>query len=128
MTRLVEGQSQELWEENKREMEEVAKETDIAFMTDFWTSPMDKSFMTMSMHWITRDWRLKTRILGTISLPEDQTTANILEKLMDLRLEFGLYPKSSDGKTSQCPDAVKLDKKIFFRLEPRLDKPVLTSN
>ena len=54
-------------------MEEVAKETDIAFTTDFWTSPMGESFMTMSMHWITWDWHLKTRIMGTISFPEDHT-------------------------------------------------------
>ena len=37
----------------KREMDEVVKETDIAFTTDFWMSPMVESFMMMSMHWIT---------------------------------------------------------------------------
>ena len=104
-------------EEIKREMEEVAKETDIAFTTDFWTSPMGESFMTMSMHWITQDWRLKTRILGTISFPKDHTAANISEKLMDLRLEFGLYPKSFDGRTTQCLDVVRLAKLMYFRLE-----------
>ena len=55
---------------------------------------MGESFMTMSMHWITWDWGLKMCIMGTTSFPKDHTTANILEKLMDLRLEFGLYPKS----------------------------------
>ena len=35
VTRLVECQSQQLRKEIKREMEEVAKETDIAFTTDF---------------------------------------------------------------------------------------------
>ena len=78
------------------------------------------------MHWIAWDWRLKTRILGTISFPKDHTIANISEKLMDLRLEFGLYPKSFDGRTAQCPDAVRLDKLLYFRLEPQLDKPMLT--
>ena len=66
--------------------------------------------MTMSMHWITWDWRLKTLIMGTISFSEDHTATNISEKLMDLRLEFGLYPKSFDGRTTQWPDAVRLDK------------------
>ena len=80
------------------------------------------------MHWIAWDWRLKTRILGTASFPKDHTTANISEKLMDLRLEFGLYPKSFDGRIAQCPDAVRLDKQLYFRLEPRLDKSVLTSD
>ena len=53
--RSVERQSQELWEEIKREMEEVAKEMDVAFTTDFWTSLMGESFMTMNMDWITQD-------------------------------------------------------------------------
>ena len=130
VTRLVERQSEELWEGNQEKeiREEVAKETDIAFTTDFWTSPIGESSMAMSMHWIPWDWRLKTRILGTISFPEDHTAANISKKLMDLRLEFGLYPRSSDGRTPQCPDVVKLDKLLYFRLEPQLDKPVLTSD
>ena len=99
-------------------MEEVARETDIAFTTDFWTSSKGESFMTMSMHWITQDWRLKTHILGTVSFPKDHTAVNISEKLMDLCLEFGLYPKSSDGRTAQCPDAIRLAKLMYFRLEP----------
>ena len=99
-------------------MEEVAKETDIAFTTDFWTSLMGESFMTMSMYWITRDWRLKMGILGMTSSPKDHNVANILEKLMDLRLEFGVYPKSSDVRTPQCLDAVRLDKLLYFTLTP----------
>ena len=63
-----------------------------------------------------------------ISFPEDHTATNIPKKLMDLRLEFGLYPKSFDGRTTQCLDAVRLDKLLYFRLEPRLDKSVLTSD
>ena len=97
MTRSVECQSWELQKEIKREMEDVARETDKAFTTDFWTSPMGESFMTISMHWIKWDWRLKTRILGTISFTKNHTAANISEKLMDLRLEFGLYSKSFVG-------------------------------
>ena len=91
-------------------MEEVAKEMDVAVTADFWTSPTGESFMTMSMHWITWDWRLKTHILGTINFPEDHITVNILEKLMELPLEFGLYPKNFDGRTAQCPDVVRFDK------------------
>ena len=53
MTRSVEGQSEELRKDIKTEMEGVATETDVAFMTDFWTSPIAESFMMMSMHWIT---------------------------------------------------------------------------
>ena len=84
--------------------------------------------MTMSMHWIPQDWHLKTRVLGTICFLKDHTAVNILKNLMDLRLEFGLYPRSFDGRTTQCPDAVRLDKLLYFRIEPRLDKPMLTND
>ena len=66
--------------------------------------------------------------MGAISFPKDHTTTNISEKLMDLRLEFRLYPKSFDGRTTHCPNVLRLDKQLYFKLEPRLDKPLLTSD
>ena len=63
-----------------------------------------------------------------INFPKDNTTTSISKKLTDLHLEFGVYPKSFDGKTRQCPDAVRLDKLLYFRLKPRLNKPILTSD
>ena len=84
--------------------------------------------MTMSMHWIIKDWSLKTRILGTISFLEDHIAINISDKLIDLRLEFGAYPKNTDVKIPQRPDALRLDKLLYFILEPWLDKPVLPSD
>ena len=95
----------------------------IAFTTDFWTIPIGESFMMIIMHWITRDWRLKMHILGTISFPKDHTVANISEKPTYLRLEFGLYPKSPAGRIAQCSDAVRLAKLMYFRLKPQQDKP-----
>ena len=53
---------------------------------------------------------MKTCILGMISFPKDHTTTNISVNLINLHLEFGLYPKSSDGRTAQCRDAVRLGK------------------
>ena len=64
-------------------MEGVAVETDVAFTIDFWISPTAESFMTKSVHWITQDWRLKTRIMGTINFPRQHIATNILDKLMD---------------------------------------------
>ena len=109
-------------------MEGVAAKTDVAFMTDFWTSPIAKSFMTMSMHWITQDWRLKTHIMGTIYFPQQHTGANISKKLMELRLDFGVYPKSHDGRLPQSVQAMRRKMDFYFREEPELDKLVLTSD
>ena len=118
MTRSVERQSEELQKEIKREIEIIAAEMDIAFTTDLWMSPTSGSFMTMSIHWTTQNWSLKTRILGMISFLEDHTIANTSDKLMDLLLEFGVYPKNIDGRNLQCLDAVRLDKLLHFTLEP----------
>ena len=84
--------------------------------------------MTMSMHWITWDWRLKTGTLGMIDFLEDHTTANILDKLMDMRPEFGVYTKNSEGRTPLWSDPVRLHKLLYFTLESRLDKPMLNSD
>ena len=67
----VEEQSWALWEDIKCEMLEIAAGMDIAFTIDFWRSPTLESFMTMSMHWITWDWRLKMRILGRMHSPKN---------------------------------------------------------
>ena len=82
----------------------------------------------MSMHWITRNWSLKTRILEMINILEDHIAANISDKLMDLRLELGAYPRNSDGRTPQCLNVVRIDKLVYFHLKPRLNKLVLTSD
>ena len=52
-TRSVETQSEQLRKDIRMETEGVAAEMDVAFATDFWTSLTAKSFMMMSMHWIT---------------------------------------------------------------------------
>ena len=97
-------------------------------MTDFWMSLTDESSMMMSMHWITWDWRLKTRILGTTNFPQVHTTTNISNKLMNLRLEFGVYPRSTNGRPLQSLDVVRAEKLVYFQLEPSMDKPALTSD
>ena len=128
VTRLVEGQSGELRKDICKEMEGVATETDVAFTTDFWTSSIAKSFMTMSMYWITQDWRLKTRVMGMIYFPQQHAAANISKKLMELRLDFGVHPWSRDDRHPQSLQAMRRKKAFYFREEHELDKPVLTSD
>ena len=128
MTRSVEGQSEQLRKDICKEMEGVAAETDVAFTTDVWTSPIAESFMMMSMHWITQDWPLKMRIMGTIYFPQQHTAANISKKLMELRLDFGVYPRSRDGRPLQSVQAMRRMMDFYFREEPELDKPMLTND
>ena len=82
----------------KREMLEIATGTKIAFMTDFWRSPTSEIFMMMNMHWIMWDGRLKTRILGTMHFSEKHTAANISDRLLNARIDFGVWPKDAEGR------------------------------
>ena len=47
-------------------------ETDIAFTTDFWTSPVGENFRRMSVHWITQDWGLKGLAFEDAHLGDDK--------------------------------------------------------
>ena len=84
--------------------------------------------MIMSMHWITRDWRLKTRILGTVHFPEKHTAANISDRLLNERIDFGVWPKDAEGRIPKSEEALRCEKFVYFGMEPPLDRPMLTSD
>ena len=128
MTRSLEEQSRALRTDIKCEMLEIAAGTDIAFTTNFWTSPTAESFITMSMHWITWNWRLKTCFLGTMHFPKKHTTANIYDRLLNAHINFGVWPKDGEGRIPENEEALRCDKLAYFGMEPPLDRPVLTSD
>ena len=47
---------------------------------------------------------------------------------MELRLDFGVYPRARDGRPPQSMQAMKRKMEFYFREEPKLDKPVLMSD
>ena len=47
---------------------------------------------------------------------------------MELRLDFGGHPKSRDGRPPQSLQAMRGKMDFYFREEPELDKPMLTSD
>ena len=68
------------------------------------------------------------RIMGAIYFPQQHTAANISKKLMELRLDFGVYPRRRDGRPPQSVQAMRRMMDFYFREEPELDKLVLTSD
>ena len=82
----------------------------------------------MSMHWLTRDWSLKTRILGKMHFPKKHTTVNIFDSLWNARIDFGVWPKNAKGRIPKSEGALRSDKLAYFGMEPTLDRPVMTSN
>ena len=84
--------------------------------------------MTMSMHSITRDWCLTTRILGTMHFPEKHTAANISDRLLNARIDIGVLPKDAKSRIPKSEEALRCNKLAYFEMEPPLDRPVLTSD
>ena len=109
-------------------MLQIVTETDIAFTTDFWTSLASESFTTMRMHWITWDWRLQMRILGTMHFPEKHSNANISDRLLNARIDFGVWPKDAEGRIPKIEEALRCEILAYFGMELPLDRPVLTSD
>ena len=96
--RSVKEQSQALWVDIKHERLQIEAKMDIDFTTEFWISPASKNFMTMSMHWITRYWRLKMRILGIMHFAPKHSAANIPDHPLNTRIHFGVRPKDAEGR------------------------------
>ena len=66
--------------------------------------------------------------MGTIYFLQQHIAANISKKLMELSLDFGVYPKSRDGRPPQSLQAMRRMMDFYLREEPELDKPVLTND
>ena len=82
----------------------------------------------MSMHWRTWDWSLKTRILGTMNFPGKHTVANISDRLLNARIDFGVWPKDAEGRIPKSEETLRCTKLAYFGMELPLDRPVLTSD
>ena len=63
-----------------------------------------------------------------INFLQRHTGTSISDKLMDVHLDFGVYPRSRDGRPPQSQQAMRKHKLFYFREEPDLYKPILTSD
>ena len=114
--------------ETKSEILEILVKMDIAFAIDFLMILATKSFITVSMHWITWDWRLKTCILGKMHVPKKHAAANISDRLLNAHIDFDLWPKDARGRIPESEEALRCEKLAYFGLELPLDRLVLTSD
>lgn len=60
----------------------------IALTTDIWTSVATQSYITVTAHFISSNWELKTCLLQTANFPENHTADNIFEKLQEILSNF----------------------------------------
>ena len=98
-------------ENYKTETEKLIKELEevdhVATTTDHWTSRANESYATMTAHYITADWELKSPVLFTRSEGRRQTAKNLAEELTAAFAEFGIYNKVRACVTDNAPNASK---------------------
>jgi len=81
----------DMYETAKGRLTEVLKNSQhIALSTDIWTSTATQAYITVTAHFISPDWVLKTFVLQTISFPKNHTGKNIAEKVKGVLANFCL--------------------------------------
>ena len=60
-----------------------------AITTDFWSSCNAESYITVTCHFLTPEWELKSCVLATCQVKMDHTAENISAELIKLANEWG---------------------------------------
>ena len=56
------------------------------------------------------------------------TVANISGRLLNARIDFGVWSKDVEGRIPESDETLRCEKLAYFGMEPPLDRPVLTSD
>lgn len=83
----------------KNHLEVILSNNNLAFTSDMWTDEYtQRSFLTLTAHYINEDFELKTNVLGTREfLLEKKTSGNIHDFVIELLVEFKIEEKIKHG-------------------------------
>ena len=70
---------------------------DVAFTTDMWSSLGKQGYITVTYHYITDDWRMKSGVLATRHMPEMHTGLNIATRIDEIRKEYQINSERVAG-------------------------------
>ena len=76
--------------EIKRELLQISH---IALTSDLWTSRTTESYLTITCHFVTSTWELKSLVLETFGFKKDHTTENIAASFQKIAQEWGISQK-----------------------------------
>ena len=77
------------YEECKQLLRAAISGKDVALTTDLWTSHQ-RSYITVTAHYLTTDWQLKVNVLATRPIDDRHTGQNIAKHLKAIADEFGI--------------------------------------
>ena len=76
--------------EIKRELLQISH---VALTSDLWTSRTTESYLTITCHFVTSTWELKSLVLETFGFKKDHTTENIAVSFQKMAQEWGISQK-----------------------------------
>lgn len=75
----------------RSELKSVITNVDhFALTTDLWSSPKMAPYMSLTFHYMDKEWTLEAKCLQTSFLPEDHTAENLKDALVTALEEWGL--------------------------------------
>ncbi|XP_040188247.1 E3 SUMO-protein ligase ZBED1-like [Rana temporaria] len=87
----------ELYEQEKKKVvDELSQASSVALTTDGWTSRGTESYITITAHFITADWEMRSPVLQTRPLYESHTSAHLAQVLTEAVDEWKLKRPSTN--------------------------------
>ena len=71
--------------------------SDVAITTDAWTSLSTESYITVTVHYITKEWQIKSAVLDTSEMDESHSAENLAIRLALVQADWNL-----EGKIRVC--------------------------
>ena len=65
----------------------------VSLTTDIWFSRATEGYITVTVHWISDDWKLQNKVLFTSEISERHTGVNIAERLSQGSVQWGIPKK-----------------------------------
>jgi len=64
----------------------------ISITADTWTSIAVQSYLTVTVHYVSKEWTLKSHVLGTLLLEERHTGEHLSEWIVEMLANFSISP------------------------------------
>ncbi len=70
----------------------LADVTDLCITTDTWTSVATESYLTITVHYVSKDWFMRSHVLGIMLLEERHTGENLSKWMLKMAGKFKIDP------------------------------------
>ena len=86
--------------------QELASIPHVALTSDIWTSRSTQSYITLTCHFLTSSWELKSLVLETFDFGSDHTAENIAESFQRVAESWGISGKVAAMVTDNASNIV----------------------